>query len=151
VRSPRCLSMHSPVYLPSIFYTCGSHEITCFKWCSGAWSPIGSTGHCGHQWPIVPTPGDYDDGEIGGIIGRGSRKYSEKTCPSAALSTTNPTCCPDANPCRRGGKPATNRLSYGTATRSPCYLSVYPFLIFARKQLMRWPRYLCVFVSACTP
>jgi hypothetical protein len=31
------------------------------------------------------------------------------------LSTTNPTCCPDANPGRRGGKPATNRLSYGTA------------------------------------
>jgi hypothetical protein len=23
--------------------------------------------------------------------------------------------CPDANPDRRGGKPATNRLSYGTA------------------------------------
>jgi hypothetical protein len=23
--------------------------------------------------------------------------------------------CPDANPGRRGGKPATNRLSYGTA------------------------------------
>jgi hypothetical protein len=31
------------------------------------------------------------------------------------LSTTNPTCCPDANPGRHGGKPATNRLSYGTA------------------------------------
>jgi hypothetical protein len=25
------------------------------------------------------------------------------------LSTTNPTCCPDANPGRRGGKPASNR------------------------------------------
>jgi hypothetical protein len=46
----------------------------------------------------------------------GEPKYSEKTCPSAAFSTTNPTCCPDANPGRRGGKPATNRLSYGTAT-----------------------------------
>jgi hypothetical protein len=34
-----------------------------------------------------------------------------------AMSTTNPT-CPDvgSNPGRRGGKPATNRLSYGTAT-----------------------------------
>jgi hypothetical protein len=46
---------------------------------------------------------------------QGKPKYSEKTCPSAALSTTNPTCCPDANPGRRGGKPMTNRLSYGTA------------------------------------
>jgi hypothetical protein len=39
-------------------------------------------------------------------------KYSERTCPSATLSTTNPT-WPD--PGRRGGKPATNRLSYGAA------------------------------------
>jgi hypothetical protein len=39
-------------------------------------------------------------------------KYSEKTCPSANLSTTNPTWPdPGANPGRRGGKPATNRLS----------------------------------------
>jgi hypothetical protein len=45
----------------------------------------------------------------------GKPKYSEKTCPSAALSTTNPTCCPDANPGRRGGKPASKRLNYGTA------------------------------------
>jgi hypothetical protein len=46
---------------------------------------------------------------------QGKPKYSKKTCPSAALSTTNPTFCPDANPGRRGGKPASNRLSYGTA------------------------------------
>jgi hypothetical protein len=40
----------------------------------------------------------------------------EKTCPSATLSTTNPT-SPDlgSNPGRRGGKPATNRMSYGAA------------------------------------
>jgi hypothetical protein len=45
----------------------------------------------------------------------GKPKYSEKTYPSAALSTNNPTCCPHANPGRRDGKSATNRLSYGTA------------------------------------
>jgi hypothetical protein len=41
--------------------------------------------------------------------------YSEKTCPNATLSTTNPM-WPDSgsNPDRRGGKPATNRLKYGT-------------------------------------
>jgi hypothetical protein len=49
---------------------------------------------------------------------QGKPKYSEKTCPSDALSTTNPTCCPDANPGCRGGKPASNRLSYGTAFTS---------------------------------
>jgi hypothetical protein len=36
--------------------------------------------------------GDGDYGEIGGMkIGRGKPKYLEKTCPSATLSTTNPT------------------------------------------------------------
>jgi hypothetical protein len=42
-------------------------------------------------------------------------KYLEKTYPSATLSTTNPT-WPDlvSNPGRCCGKPATNRLSYGT-------------------------------------
>jgi hypothetical protein len=43
------------------------------------------------------------------------QKYSEKTCPNATLSTTNPT-WPDLgwNPGRRDRKPVTNRLSYGT-------------------------------------
>jgi hypothetical protein len=48
------------------------------------------------------------------MIGRGNRSTRKITCPSAALSTTNPTCYPDANPGRRGGKPPTNPLSYGT-------------------------------------
>jgi hypothetical protein len=42
-------------------------------------------------------------------------KFSDKTCPNAALSTTDPTCCLEANPGRCGGKPVTNRLSYATA------------------------------------
>jgi hypothetical protein len=47
---------------------------------------------------------------------QGKPKYSEKTYPSATLSTTNPTWPgPGLNPGRRGGKPATNRLSYGAA------------------------------------
>jgi hypothetical protein len=74
---------------------------------------LGPLGTAATIRPIVPDPGDYNDGEIGGMIGRGNRMYQEKTCPSAALSTK---CCPDANPVRRGWKPATNRLSYGTAS-----------------------------------
>jgi hypothetical protein len=43
-------------------------------------------------------------------------KYSEEICPSAAVSTTDPTWLePGSNPGRRCGKPATDRLSYGTA------------------------------------
>jgi hypothetical protein len=47
---------------------------------------------------------------------QGKPKHSEKTCPGATLSTTNPT-WPDmgSNPGRRCGKPAANRLSYVTA------------------------------------
>jgi hypothetical protein len=47
---------------------------------------------------------------------QGKSKYSEKTYPGATLSTTNPTWPdPGLNPGRRGGKPATNRFSYGAA------------------------------------
>jgi hypothetical protein len=47
--------------------TCGFF----FNWYSGGLSPTVSTQHCSHQWPIVPAPGG-DDGEIGGMIGRGN-------------------------------------------------------------------------------
>jgi hypothetical protein len=45
-------------------------------------------------WPIVPVPGDCEDGEVGGMkcVWQGKPKYSEKTCPGAILSTTNLTC-----------------------------------------------------------
>jgi hypothetical protein len=52
-------------------------------------------------------------GAFGGLrIGRGNPKYSEKTCSSATLSTTNPI-RPDlgSNPGHHGGKLATNHLS----------------------------------------
>jgi hypothetical protein len=42
---------------------------------------MGSTRHCGHQWPIVPAPSDYDDGETGGMIGRGNRSTRRKPAP----------------------------------------------------------------------
>jgi hypothetical protein len=52
-------------------------------------------------------------------IGRGNRSTRRKPAPSATLSTTNPT-WPDpcANTGHRGGKPATNRLSYGAANNT---------------------------------
>jgi hypothetical protein len=40
------------------------------------------------------------------------QKYSEKTCLSVTLSTTNPTW---SDPGHRAGKPATDRPSYGSA------------------------------------
>jgi hypothetical protein len=45
-------------------------------------------------WPIVPVPGDCEDGEVGGMkcSWQEKPKYSEKTCPGAILTTTNPNC-----------------------------------------------------------
>jgi hypothetical protein len=47
-----------------------------------------------------------------------NRSTQGKTFPSAILSTTNPTWTdPGSNPGLRGDRPATNRLSHGTALR----------------------------------
>jgi hypothetical protein len=49
-------------------------------------------------------------------IWQGKPKYSEKTCPSATLSATKSHMTTRSrNPDHSGGKPATNRLSYGAA------------------------------------
>jgi hypothetical protein len=64
-------------------------------------SPLGrqwwmSSGQWNENWQVEP-------------------KYSKKFCTSATLSTTNPTWADlGLNTGRRGWKPATNRLSYGT-------------------------------------
>jgi hypothetical protein len=48
-----------------------------------------------------------------------SRRTRRKTCPSANLSTTNPTWIdPGANPGLPVGRPATNRLSHDTAIQN---------------------------------
>jgi hypothetical protein len=48
-----------------------------------------------------------------------NRSTRGKTCPSATLSTANPTCTdPGSNTGLRGERPATNRLKHGTSVRS---------------------------------
>jgi hypothetical protein len=65
----------------------------------------------------VPTPGDYDDGEIGGMmIGRETEVFGENLPHCHFVHHKPDMLFPDANVDRRGGKLATNRLSYGTAT-----------------------------------
>jgi hypothetical protein len=51
-----------------------------------------------------------------------NRSTRRKTCPSATLSTTNPTWAdPGSNPGLRGGRPTANRLSHGTALEADTY------------------------------
>jgi hypothetical protein len=78
-------------------------------------SPLGTAATV---WPIVPAPDDrwWLWSNRWNANWQGKPKYKEKTCPSTTLSTTNPTWPdPGSNLGRRGGKPATNRLSYGMA------------------------------------
>jgi hypothetical protein len=88
------------------------HETFRFISVSGS-RTVGSTPWTGVQLvarSLLTVPGDCDDEEVGGMndFWRRKPKYSEKTCPDATLSTTNPTS-------RRGEKAATNRFSYGAA------------------------------------
>jgi hypothetical protein len=44
-----------------------------FNWYWGGWSPIGPLGTAATNRTTVPAPGDYDDGEIDGMmIGKGN-------------------------------------------------------------------------------
>jgi hypothetical protein len=42
---------------------------------------VGPLGTVATNRPIVPSPGDYDDGEISGVIGRGHRSTRTKPAP----------------------------------------------------------------------
>jgi hypothetical protein len=77
---------------------------------------LGPLGTAATNRPIVPAPGDYDDRETGGMmIGRG-KEILREILPQFRFVHHKPHMfCPDANPGPRGGKPATNRLRYGTA------------------------------------
>jgi hypothetical protein len=44
---------------------------------------LGPLGMAATDWPIVPAPGDYDDGEFGGMkIGMGNRSTRRKLTPA---------------------------------------------------------------------
>jgi hypothetical protein len=47
---------------------------------SGGWNQ-GPLDTAATEWPIVSAPGDSDNGEIGGIIGRGKRSTRRKPAP----------------------------------------------------------------------
>jgi hypothetical protein len=75
------------------------------------------TQHVGHFCPIVPAPGDGEYGEFDRMkIGKGNRNTLRKPTPAPIYPPQIPLDeTIGASPGRRGGKPATNRLSYGAA------------------------------------
>jgi hypothetical protein len=83
-----CMELCGKTWIPCYWTSVYSFETKAvslirafFNWYSGGWIPVGSTRQCGHQWPIVPAPGNYDDGEIGGMIGRRNRSNRRKLAP----------------------------------------------------------------------
>jgi hypothetical protein len=45
---------------------------------------LGPLGTSATEWPLVPAPGDYDDGEFGGMkIGKGNRSTRRKPAPAS--------------------------------------------------------------------
>jgi hypothetical protein len=62
----------------------------------------------------VPAPGECDDGEFGGMkIRRGNRSTRRKPSQRHFVHHKSHLPDPGSHPDRRGGKPATNRFSYG--------------------------------------
>jgi hypothetical protein len=53
----------------------------------GSGVQLGPLGTAATNRLIVPAPGDYDDGEIGGIIGRGNRSTRKKPAPIPLFPT----------------------------------------------------------------
>jgi hypothetical protein len=94
-----------------------SNNFFFFKFAVGGGVQTGSTRHVGHLLAYCTYPGWFWGWGIWwNEDWQEKSNYSEKTCPSATLSTTNPTWPdPGSNPGRRGGRPANNRLSYGAA------------------------------------
>jgi hypothetical protein len=56
------------------------------------------------NWPVVLAPGDYVDGDIGGMmIGGRNGSSRKKSVPVSLCPPQAPHACPDANPDGRGG------------------------------------------------
>jgi hypothetical protein len=74
---------------------------------------LGPLGTAATNRPIVPAQGDYDDGEIGGmIIGRGNRSTLRKPSSVLLCPPQTPHAYQNANLGQCIGKPVTNCMSY---------------------------------------
>jgi hypothetical protein len=51
---------------------------------------LGPLGTAATNRPIVPAPDDYDDGEIGGMIGRGNCSTRRKSAPMPHCPSQTP-------------------------------------------------------------
>jgi hypothetical protein len=84
--------------------------------------PFGTTATKRH---IVPAPGDYDKEICGMMIIWGNQVLGENLPQWRFVRHKPHMLCPDTKPGRRRGKPAINRLTYGTALPTGIYCKRY--------------------------
>jgi hypothetical protein len=109
-----------------------NRSVSLFIW---GWVRLNQLGIPATLWSILPASDDrwWLWSSQWNKNWQGKSKYSEKTCPSATLSTTNPTWTElGSNPGRRNGNPVDNRLSYSTTLLS---LFIYLLYFFSSTKL----------------
>jgi hypothetical protein len=92
---------------------------------------LGPLGPAATNRPIVPAPGDYDDGEIGGMVGRGNQSTQRKPSPVLCLPQT-----PHAAQTQtQANKEITDKLNLKNSKR---YIFITPLLIVCSRYLSRY-------------
>jgi hypothetical protein len=76
---------------------------------------MGPLGTAATNRPTVPAPGDYDYGEIGGIIGRGNGSTRGKPAPVPLCPPQTPKAARTRTLASAVGSQRLIALSYGTA------------------------------------
>jgi hypothetical protein len=85
---------------------------------------LGPLGTAATNRPVVPTPGDYDEGEIGGMmIGRGNRSTRRKPAPVPLCPPQTPHVLPrrEIGPPRWEASDLPLELWYGLVCRFFCF------------------------------
>jgi hypothetical protein len=75
---------------------------------------LGPLGIAATNRPIVPAPDDYDDGETGGMIGRGKRSTRRKPTPVPLCTLQTPHTAQTRN---RAAAVGSQRLTASTTAR----------------------------------
>jgi hypothetical protein len=92
---------------------------------------LGPLGTAATDRPIVSAPGDYDDGKICGIIGRGNRSTRRKTTPV-------PLCPPQTPHAAR-----TQNRAAGVGSQRLTAVSQYGSILYNWCPLLRANTYIC--------
>jgi hypothetical protein len=93
----------------------------------GGWIQFGPLGTAATNRPVMPTPGDYNDGEIGGMmIGRVNLSTQRKPAPMPLCPPQTPHA---ARTRTRAAAVGSQRLTAWAMARPSCHSRKWPFCI----------------------